>query len=126
MARLSNPFAFTPLPVIFVVTGTYIALFAALLTVHLTLPDVPHTTPAGTNLTQAWIDLEHITRRHHPYNSHANDDVREYLLSRVKDIVASKSLGSDRVEIIDDNVSNTTFSEGRTTRSSSMSPTGAH
>ncbi|OAG01829.1 putative zinc metalloprotease [Paraphaeosphaeria sporulosa] len=115
MARLSNPFAFTPLPVIFVVTGTYIALFAALLTVHLTLPDVPHTTPAGTNLTQAWIDLEHITRRHHPYNSHANDDVRKYLLSRVEDIVTSRNLGSDRVEIIDDNVSNATFSAGNTT-----------
>ncbi|KAJ4348838.1 uncharacterized protein N0V89_010216 [Didymosphaeria variabile] len=115
MARLSNPFAFTPLPVIFLVTGTYIALFAALLTVHLTVPNVPYKTPAGTNLTQAWIDLEHITRRYHPYNSHANDDVRKYLLSRVKDIVASRNLDSDRVEIIDDNVSNATFSAGNTT-----------
>lgn len=115
MVRLSNPFAFTPLPVIFVVTGTYIALFAALLTVHLTLPDVPRNTPAGTNLTQAWADLEHITRRHHPYNSHANDDVREYLLSRVEEIVRSRDLGSDRVEVIDDNLSNVTFSEGAST-----------
>ncbi|KAJ4289853.1 hypothetical protein N0V90_011185 [Kalmusia sp. IMI 367209] len=115
MARLSNPFAFTPLPVIFVTTATYIAIFAALLTVHLTVPDYPSKTPAGTNLTQAWTDLEYITRRFHPYNSHANDDVRKYLLSRIQDIVASKNLRSDQVEIIDDNVSNATFSSKNTT-----------
>lgn len=115
MVRLSNPLAFTPLPVIFVVTATYIALFAGLLTVHLTVPEPPRRTPTGTNLTQAWFDLEHITRLHHPYNSHANDDVRKFLLSRVKDIVASRNLGADRVEIIDDNVANVTFSEANTT-----------
>ncbi|KAF1970223.1 endoplasmic reticulum metallopeptidase 1 [Bimuria novae-zelandiae CBS 107.79] len=115
MARLSNPFAFTPRPVIFWVTATYIAIFAVLLTVHLNVPDYPHKTPAGTNLTEAWSDLQHITRRYHPYNSHANDDVRKYLLSRMQEIVESKNLGSDRVEIIDDNISNATFSAGNTT-----------
>lgn len=114
MARLSNPFAFTPLPVIIVTTVTYIALFAALLSIHLTVPHYPSKTPAGTNLTQAWIDLEYITHRFHPYNSYANDDVRKYLLSRIKSIVASKDLGSDRVEIFDDKVSNATFSSGNT------------
>lgn len=114
MARFSNPFAFTPLPVIFVTTATYIAIFAALLTVHLTVPDYPSKTPAGTNLTQAWSDLEYITRQYHPYNSRANDDVRAYLLSRVQEVVASRDLGS-RVEIIDDNVSNATFSSKNTT-----------
>lgn len=115
MARWSNPLAFTPLPVIVVTTATYIALFAALLTVHLTVPPHPSSTPAGTNLSQAWLDLENITRQFHPYNSRANDDVRTYLLSRVHDIVASKNLGSDRVAIIDDNVSNATFSSRNTT-----------
>lgn len=114
MARLSNPLAFTPLPVIIVTSVTYIALLAALLRVHLTVPNYPSSTPAGTNLTQAWSDLEAIARQFHPYNSHANDDVRKYLLSRVKDITASKSLGSDRVQIIDDNISNATFSSGST------------
>lgn len=114
MARFSNPFAFTPLPVIFVTTATYIAIFAALLTVHLTVPDYPSNTPAGTNLTQAWADLEYITRQYHPYNSRANDDVRKYLLSRIQEVVASRDLGS-RVEIIDDNVSNATFSSKNTT-----------
>jgi len=115
MARLSNPLGFTPLPVIILITVTYIALFAGLLNVHLTVPSYPSRTPEGTNLTQAWLDLEHITRRFHPYNSHANDDVRAYLLARVKDIVTAKGLGSDLVQIIDDNVSNITFSSGNTT-----------
>jgi hypothetical protein len=115
MARFSNPLGFTPLPVIIVTTLTYIALLAALLTVHLTVPDYPSSTPAGTNLTQAWADLQYITRQFHPYNSHANDKVRNYLLSRVKDVVTSKHLGSDRVQIIDDNVSNVTFSNANTT-----------
>ncbi|KAF2118687.1 endoplasmic reticulum metallopeptidase 1 [Lophiotrema nucula] len=115
MARLGNPLAFTPLPVITVTCITYIALFAALLSVHNTVPHYPGSTPAGINLTQAWVDLETITRRFHPYNSHANDDVRKYLLSRVKSILSSKHIGSDRVDIIDDNVSNVTFSSGNTT-----------
>ncbi|KAF2269034.1 endoplasmic reticulum metallopeptidase 1 [Lojkania enalia] len=115
MARIGNPLSFTPLPVIIVTSVTYIALFAALLSVHLTVPHYPSSTPSGINLTQAWTDLEVITRSFHPYNSHANDHVRSYLLSRVKQIVTSKDLGSDRVEIIDDTVSNTTFSSGNTT-----------
>jgi hypothetical protein len=115
MARWPHPFAFTPLPVIILTSATYIALFAALLTVHLTVPHYPSSTPAGTNLTQAWVDLEHITRQFHPYNSRANDHVREYLLSRVRDIVASQKLGDDKVQIIDDNVSNATFSSRNTT-----------
>ncbi|KAF2865646.1 endoplasmic reticulum metallopeptidase 1 [Massariosphaeria phaeospora] len=114
MVRFSNPLAFAPLPVIIITSVTYIALFAGLLTVHLTVPPYPSRTPSGTNLTQAWVDLEHITRKFHPYNSHANDDVRNYLLSRVKDIVASKNLGNDRVQIINDNVSNATFSTNST------------
>lgn len=114
MVRLANPLAFTPLSVILWVTATYIAILAALLTVHLQVPNYPHKTPAGTNLTQAWADLQHITRQFHPYNSHANDEVRDYLLSRIRDIVASKNLSSDRVEIINDKESNATFSSGQT------------
>lgn len=114
MARLSNPLAFTPLPVIFITTVTYIALFAGLLATHLTVPPHPSKTPLGTNLTQAWADLETITRYYHPYNSHANDRVRDYLLARVKQHVAAKNLSSDQVHIIDDKVSNVTFSSGDT------------
>ncbi|KAH9882708.1 hypothetical protein J1614_000073 [Plenodomus biglobosus] len=114
MARY-NPFSFTPGPVVFFTCVTYIALFAALLITHLTVPGYPSNPPRGINLTQAWSDLEHITQKFHPYNSHANDDVRAYLLSRVEHIVASQKLGSDKVQILDDNIANATFSSGATT-----------
>jgi hypothetical protein len=114
MARL-NPLSFTPGPVTFFTSAVYIALFAALLTVHLRIPNYPSNLPDGVNLTQAWGDLEHITRRFHPYNSHANDDVRDYLLRRIEGIIKLKKLGTDKVGIIDDNVSNATFSSGSTT-----------
>ncbi|KAF2016761.1 putative zinc metalloprotease [Aaosphaeria arxii CBS 175.79] len=115
MALWGNPLAFRPRPVIVFVTVTYIALLAALLSVHLTVPHYPKSTPSGIDLTQAWSDLEYITRQFHPYNSRANDDVRKYLLSRARDIVASKKLGKDQVEIIDDTISNVTFAERQTT-----------
>ncbi|KAH8723569.1 endoplasmic reticulum metallopeptidase 1 [Phaeosphaeriaceae sp. PMI808] len=114
MARL-NPLSFTPGPVIFFTSALYIALFAVLLTVHLRVPQYPSSLPNGVNLTQAWDDLKHITRKFHPYNSHENDHVRDFLLSRVKDIIKSKDLGSNQVEILDDNVANVTFSDANTT-----------
>lgn len=114
MARY-NPFSFTPGPVNFFTTLTYIALFAALLVVHLRVPNYPSKSPQGTNLTEAWNDLQHITRQFHPYNSRANDDVRDYLLRRVKHVISSKKLSKKDVEIVDDIVSNATFSSGNTT-----------
>ncbi|AAS54282.1 AGL209Wp [Eremothecium gossypii ATCC 10895] len=37
-------------------------------------------------LADAWLDLEIITQYPHPYASHANDKVHDYLLDRVKEI----------------------------------------
>lgn len=114
MARY-NPFSFTPGPVVFFTTAIYIALFAALLVTHLRVPNYPSRTPAGINLTDAWNHLQHITRQFHPYNSRANDRVHDYLLARVEHVIASKNLTKNEVEIIDDNVSNATFSSANTT-----------
>ncbi|KAL5116694.1 hypothetical protein ACEQ8H_005443 [Pleosporales sp. CAS-2024a] len=111
MARY-NPLSFTPGPVVVFTSALYIALFAALLTVHLGVPDYPSKTPDGINLTQAWADLEHITRRFHPYNSRENDHIRDYLLARVEDVIQSKKLNKDQVQVIDDLESNVTFSSG--------------
>lgn len=111
MARW-NPFSFTPGPVVFFTSALYIALFASLLIVHLRVPDYPSKTPAGVNLTEAWSDLEHITRRFHPYNSHENDIVRAYLRDRIDTILKAKNIDEGKVTVIDDNVSNVTFSEG--------------
>ncbi|KAL6705238.1 hypothetical protein ACN47E_007198 [Coniothyrium glycines] len=117
MARW-NPFSFTPGPVMFFVTATYIALFAALLVVHLNVPSYPanarYNPHPGQNLTEAWLDLDHITRRFHPFNSHANDRVHDYLLSRINHVIAAKKLGRDRVYVLDDNTANVTYSNGAT------------
>ena len=132
-----NPFAFRPWPVFFWTTLTYVALFVSLLYVHETVPAVPgdKALPAGVNLTDSWVDLQRITAQFHPYNSHANDDVREYLVRRSKEILDRNKIhyttdtsgghiwnadsasvearaGGDRapgVTLFDDQVSNSTF-----------------
>lgn len=84
-----NPCAFRPWSVCFWTTVTYLAIFVSLIYVHETVPAAPKekTLPAGVNLTDAWVDLQRITAHHHPYNSHANDEVREYLVKRSKQIL---------------------------------------
>ncbi|KAA8917405.1 hypothetical protein TRICI_000428 [Trichomonascus ciferrii] len=41
----------------------------------------------------AWTDLQVISKSFHPYNSHANDDVHDYILERVKDAVGDAGDG---------------------------------
>ncbi|KAF5317305.1 hypothetical protein D9611_003592 [Ephemerocybe angulata] len=57
------------------------------------------------NLDLARRDLEHIAARPHPYNSHANDAVRDYIHSRLKDMAD----GRDYVHIDNDLKSNTSW-----------------
>ncbi|KAI4089366.1 MAG: hypothetical protein L6R37_008055 [Teloschistes peruensis] len=98
--RLSNPVAFTPLPVTIISSLVYVALFAALLTTHLIVPSAPsNRTPiSAVNLTEAWQDLQHISGEFHPYNSRQNDEIRDWLLRRIDQILATntKSWMSDR------------------------------
>ena len=88
---LRNPIAFTPLPVTIITSLVYIALIVALLVVHLVVPAAPisPTPSAGINLTEAWLDLRLLTKSYHPYNSHSNDDVRDWLLRRIEAILQS-------------------------------------
>ena len=84
-----NPIAFTPLPVTIFTSVVYAILIIVLLVVHLIVPPAPaNKTPVvGTNLTEAWLDLQLLTRTYHPYNSHPNDDVRDWLLRRIEAIL---------------------------------------
>lgn len=41
------------------------------------------------NVTEAWFDLLHLTRDFHPFNSYNNDEVRQWLLQRVHEILAA-------------------------------------
>lgn len=137
MARLRsyNPFAFTPLPVTVWTSAVFIAVFAALLTTHNVVPSAPRN-PApvnGINLTEAWLDLQHLTDGFHPYNSHRNDEVRNWLLTRIDEILdrngaslagqgvngrnSRKTTISSSAHIFDDVTSNLTFAS----RDSSLS-----
>ncbi|KAJ9354149.1 putative zinc metalloprotease [Paecilomyces variotii] len=120
-AARANPLAFTPGPVTIIVTVIYVALIVPLLVIRHVLPSAPSTDPKGINLTEAWVDLQHLTAGFHPYNSHRNDDVHQWLLTRVNEILearasdeAHQSAGEERpdVFVFDDNTSNLTFSGG--------------
>jgi Peptidase family M28 len=144
MARLSNPLAFTPGPVTFFTSVIYAALIIALIVTHSTVPTAPRSpTPVkGINLTEAWQDLQLLTSSYHPYNSHNNDRVREWLLRRINDILkvnnatasqdaAINSISYPNTEtsattagvyVFDDTLSNLTFSSaGSTTATNGLS-----
>jgi hypothetical protein len=135
MARTSwNPIAFVPTQVTIISSIVYIALFAVLLWIHTVVPSAPsNPTPVtGINLTAAWLDLERITDGFHPFDSRRNEVVREYLISRIEEILKKngaeyKVVGSREIEaekkkkkreketgpkdvtVFEDNVSNVTF-----------------
>lgn len=92
MAKFSNPFAFTPLPVSILTTAVYAALFISLIVVHVTVPPAPKNDSSihGINLTEAWRDLQRLTRSYHPYNSKSNDLVRVFLLDKIRNILSDK------------------------------------
>ena len=115
MAKLSNPLAFTRGPVTFWTTLIYLAIGIILIIVQTGVPSAPNSpTPVhGVNLTEAWLDLQLLTSSYHPYNSHENDRVHDWLVRRLQAIVKDntrKSSSSPPAYIFDDNVSNSTFS----------------
>ncbi|KAK0719871.1 hypothetical protein B0H67DRAFT_485469 [Lasiosphaeris hirsuta] len=79
-----NPISFRPGPVTFWTTLVYLALLIPIVILNENPPPAPSQSPYdGVNLTQAWFDLTTLTKAYHPYNSHYNDDVRNFLLQRV-------------------------------------------
>lgn len=126
MKIFSNPIAFTPLPVTIITSIVYAALIIPLLVIHLVVPEAPQNgTPfAGVNLTEAWLDLQTLSTNFHPFNSRKNDEVRNWLLTRIESILhqngmsssasASASAVDSPVHVFSDITSNVTFSvEGR-------------
>ena len=84
-----NPFAFRPLQVTFWTTVVYVALLSPLIYIHENVPKAPSESglPHGLSLSEAWKDLANLTQEYHPFNSHANDDVRNWLLLRLQEIL---------------------------------------
>lgn len=84
-----NPIAFTPLPVTIITSLTYAALLIALLVTHLVVPPAPQNDSpvTGINISEAWLDLQTLSNGYHPYNSHRNDEIRNWLLLRINAIL---------------------------------------
>ncbi|XP_044722220.1 peptidase family m28 domain-containing protein [Hirsutella rhossiliensis] len=101
--KLCNPFAFRPGPVTFWTTVVYLAVVIPLVYVHETVPGAPADDAlyGGLNLTEAWLDLQTITRTYHPYNSHEND--------RDKTHGAGSDTKAPRVTVFDDRMANVTY-----------------
>lgn len=92
---MANPLAFRPIQVTVWTSIIYLALLIPLIIINETVPPPPSTPLpyAGVNLTEAWQDLAILTQGCHPYNSHKNDEVRNWLLLRIEQIL--KENGAD-------------------------------
>ena len=116
MARpFANPVAFTPWPVTILTTAIYLALTIPLLVIHNVVPSAPRTNPSGLDLDEAWSDLQVLTSEYHPYNSHQNDKVHEWLLKRVHELSHAprdEDGAKPDVYIFDDTQTNLTYSRG--------------
>lgn len=120
--RRFNPVAFTPWPVTLITSVVYLALLIPLLVIQHVVPPAPGSDPSGVSLGEAWQDLQYLTNGFHPYNSHRNDEVHDWLLQRVHEIVASAKATSTTedsgpeaespdVFVFEDNQSNLTFAD---------------
>ncbi|KAI0753377.1 hypothetical protein C8Q80DRAFT_1151837 [Daedaleopsis nitida] len=101
--RLLSPFKFAPIPVTILTIILYVAVFASVLSYD-ELASVPKKLD-GLSLDRAYKTLSKITARPHPYISHANDDVRAYILSRLQPLADRHS---DYIHLSDDLTSNVT------------------
>ncbi|PKS11039.1 hypothetical protein jhhlp_002800 [Lomentospora prolificans] len=84
-----NPFAFRPAQVAFWTTLLYIAVVVPIIYIQETVPSAPETPKPypGVDLDDAWADLTTITKAFHPFNSKFNEEIREYLLERIQEIL---------------------------------------
>jgi hypothetical protein len=72
----------------------YLGVFVPLLFIHETVPPAP-TDPTlyrGLNLSEAWLDLGELSKAYHPFNSRQNDEVRDWLLRRIEEILAQNGV----------------------------------
>lgn len=123
MMKLSNPFAFRPGLVTFWTTVVYLAVVIPLLYVHETVPGAPadDALDGGLNLTEAWLDLQSITKSYHPYNSHENDRVRDFLLARAEQILHRNAVDYT-VETLGDTAQHRRFAPRRSLDSVQRTP----
>lgn len=87
--RALNPLAFLKPQITIIGSLIYAAALVAVIYQHVTVPPAPRSANPidGINLTQAWRDLEFISDGYHPWGSKRNEEVQNYLLSRLDAIL---------------------------------------
>ena len=114
MARLSNPIGFTRGPVTVLTSLIYLAIIVPLIVIHTSVPPLlkSPTSVQGINLTEAWLDLQHLTSSYHPYNSRQNDYIHDWLKLRLNTIIIENAQNTSSLPayVFADDKSNLTFS----------------
>lgn len=82
---LSSTFGFKKIPFSFLFIVTYVIIAIIATPVQVFPPPVLQVYPEKY-LLSSWTDLQEISKEFHPYSSHANDRVHDYILSQVQDI----------------------------------------
>ncbi|KAI0796781.1 hypothetical protein C8Q75DRAFT_742209 [Abortiporus biennis] len=106
MSKFTTPFKFAPIPVVVLSVLVYLLVFGFVLVKDQT-QGIPKNL-RGLDLDRAYDDLHRITARPHPYNSHANEHVHQYLLSRLQSIESKYK----HVRVSEDLKSNASFVSG--------------
>jgi hypothetical protein len=72
----------------------YLAIVIPLIVIQETVPKAPADPVLyhGLNTTEAWLDLATLTNGYHPYNSRRNDEVRNWLLIRIEEILRANGI----------------------------------
>ncbi|KAI1001864.1 Vacuolar membrane protease [Podosphaera aphanis] len=86
---------FTPISVTLITSFVYLSIGLTLVIIHETVPPIPSGSASfrDLNLTQAWLDLQELSNGYHPFNSHRNDQVRDWLLLRIGEILDKNKAG---------------------------------
>ncbi|KAH8826949.1 putative zinc metalloprotease [Flagelloscypha sp. PMI_526] len=103
--KVSTVLGYRTIPVSIVAFLSYLAIFVAIQVTD-EAPPIPKDW-LGLNLTEAYTDLSQITQNPHPYNSHANAFVHDYILNRLQALSANHS---SFVTVLADDISNGTWS----------------
>src|SRR6187402_436702 len=107
-----GPITFTPIFVMVLAVAVYVTIAMFVLIIHESVPRAPSNPVEfrGLNITEAWHDLQEISKEYHPYNSRRNDEVRDWLLKRIKAILDENQIAPPSATIINDLQSNITYS----------------
>ena len=105
---------FRPWPVTILATAIYVALLIALLFIHYIPPKAPSSdsleSSLGIDLQDVWHTLSAITKRYHPYNSHENEDVRQFLLQKIHAIIGKNGIsGLQHAHVVEDKETNVLY-----------------